>query len=238
LAEVKALEALNKSTALEIDGKISLGASLERGNTHTSKLNLDGELKVFKLPHTFKFFIEARFETDNEKDITDNSLFNMDYSYFITENWYLFTKILFRRDEFKDLTYQGIYGIGPGYQIWKSFQKNLSVSIGPGFVTEDYDKQVQNFENTDERDYWAGIWSLNFDIWLFDRILQVYYRNWGVLSMEDNSVWQVINRLGFRLPVVEKLFFNIVYSHDYDNFPADGKKNTDSKLALRLGVDF
>jgi hypothetical protein len=53
----------------------------------------------------------------------------------------------------------------------------------------------------DERDYMAATLRVDFDIWLFGRTLQAYYRNWDNLSLEDSSAWQLNNRLGLRVPL-------------------------------------
>jgi hypothetical protein len=54
---------------------------------------------------------------------------------------------------------------GVGYQVWESETKNLSLKIGPSYVSEDYSEPQPNFDNKDHRDYAKGFWAIDVDMW-------------------------------------------------------------------------
>lgn len=222
----------------EVDGYFTFGFSNAKGNTVNEKLNFDGELKFSKEPHSLTLYGEARFETERGTDTKNNDLYSIEYRHSISKKMYLYATTVGLRDEFKDLKFQLTLAGGAGYRFWDSTQKNLSIGLGPGYVKETYTQPQKNFGNTDDRDYAAATWSLDSDMWFFERLFQGYYRNWGSVAFDDSSIWQVNNRIGVRVPLVKKLFGDISYRYDYNNFPADGKDKLDREIRLKLGLNF
>ena len=222
----------------KIDAYITFGFSRAQGNTINEKLNFDGELKLSKDPHSLSLYGEARFESERDNDTADNALYDLVYRRSISKRTFLYATNVGRTDEFKDLRFQFTLAAGVGYRFWDSPEKNLSIGVGPGYVWERYTQPQKNFGNTDERDYSAATWGLDSNMWFFDRLFQGYYRNWGNIAFEDSSIWQFNNRIGIRVPVVKKIFCDLAYRYDYNNFPADGKDEVDREVLLKLGWDF
>lgn len=238
LAQVKTLERPKPPAGWEFSGNVSAGASKETGNTNTEKYNLIGNLTVSKLPHVIKLYGEFRKEWSKDKLSKDNALGSATYERFLDKKWFVFGNVTAQTDKFKDLTLLGNVAAGPGYQFWRSREKNLSVKLGPAYAYEKYDKNMKFLGGKDQRDYFAGYWALDFDIWFFDKFFQVFHHNDIVYDFNDSDNWVIRTRTGIRIPMVLKLFASFQFNYEYDNQPADGKKNYDQSWNFGLGWAF
>jgi hypothetical protein len=93
----------------------------------------------------------------------------------------------------------------------------------------------ESLGGNDTREYAAGGWAINFDSWYFNKKIQPFFTNTGSISLEDSSVWRTRVRVGFRFPVIYKTFGSVQYNWDWVNSPADGKKEYDEGLFIKLG---
>jgi len=238
LAQVKSLERPKPPPGWEFTGNVSAGASKESGNTNTEKYNLIGNLQVSKLPHVIKLYGEFHKEWSSDKLSKDNALGSATYERFLDKKWFVFGNAMAQTDKFKDLDLLGNFAAGPGYQFWRSKEKNLSVKLGPAYAYEKYSKPMGFLNNKDQRDYFAGYWALDFDMWFFDKFFQVYHHDDIVYSFQDSDNWLARTRTGIRIPMVLKLFASFQFNYEYDNQPADGKKNYDQSWNFGLGWAF
>jgi hypothetical protein len=238
LAQIKSLDRPKPPPGWEFSGDISAGASKETGNTNTEKYNLIGNLKVSNLPHVIKLYGEFRKEWSKDKLSKDNALGSATYERFLDDRWFVFGNATAQTDKFKDLDLLGNIAIGPGYQFWQSEQKNLSVKLAPAYAYEKYARPMTFLGNKNQRDYFAGYWALDFDMWFFDKFFQVYHHDDIVYSFQDSDNWVVRTRTGIRIPMVLKLFASFQFNYEYDNQPADGKKNYDQSWNFGLGWAF
>jgi len=235
MAHVKKLRHPEPPPSWKFTGRLDFSFSWERGNTDKDKTNLDGEMELKKFPHRFKSAFELKQEKSFDVTTDDAGFFTLSYDRFVSEKWYIFGRGFVQRDKFSDLSLLTRVSVGPGYQFWKSDEKNLYLEVGPGYVWEKYTEEQENFDNSDQRDYIAAVWSIGFDIWLFDRKVQPFHHNSGSISLEDASVWRIKTQTGIRLPMVYKLYTTLQYNYDWVNSPADGKKKYDEVLMLKLG---
>jgi len=238
LAQVKSLDRPKPPPGWEFSGDISAGASKESGNTNTEKYNLIGNLKVFKLPHVVKLYGEFRKEWSSDKLSKDNALGSATYERFLDDKWFFFGNATAQTDKFKDLDLLGNIAMGAGYQFWRSDQKNLSVKLAPAYAYEKYSRPMKFMGNKKERDYFAGYWALDFDMWFFEKLFQVYHHDDLVYSFQDSENWVVRTRTGIRVPMILKLFASFQFNYEYDGQPANGKKHYDQSWNFGLGWAF
>lgn len=238
LAQLKSLDRPKPPPGWEFSGNVSAGASKETGNTNTEKYNLIGNLTVSKLPDVIRLYGEFRKEWSNDELSKDNALGSATYERFIDQRWFLFGNGTAQTDKFKDLDLMGNLAAGAGYQFWRSDEKNLSVKLGPAYAYEKYTKPMKFLNNERQRDYFAGYWALDFDMWFFDKIFQVFHHNDLVYDFQDTDNWLVRTRTGVRIPMVLKLFASFQFNYEYDNQPAEGKKNYDQSWNFGLGWAF
>lgn len=235
IAHVKKLKYPEPPPSWKFTGLLNLSLRRERGNTDKTESYLDGNMELKKFPHRFKSAFELKLQKSFDETTEDKGFFTVSYDRFISEKWYIFGRGYIERDEFSDLNILTLGSVGPGYQFWKSNEKNLYLEIGPGYVWEKYTTEQVNFGNTDQRDYIAAVWTLGFDIWLLDKKIQPFHYNSGSISLEDASVWRIKTQTGIRLPMIYKLYTTLQYNYDWVNSPADGKRKYDEALMLKLG---
>lgn len=238
MAQIKTLEQPKPPAGWEFGGNVTAGASKETGNTNTEKYSLTGNMTISKLPHVIKLYAEFHKEWSKNKLSKDTGLGSATYKRFLSKKWFVFGNGTAQMDKFKDLDLLGNVGAGPGYQFWRSRQKNLSAQIGPAYAYEKYTKPMKFLGGKDQRDYFAGYWALDFDMWFFDKFFQVFHHDDLLYDFRDSTNWTLRTRTGVRIPMVMKLFASFQFNYDYDNQPADGKKNYDQSWVFGLGWAF
>jgi hypothetical protein len=222
----------------DFSGNLNAGASKETGNTNTEKYSFIGNLKIFKMPHVFKFYGEFHREWNKQVLSKDNWLGSGTYERFLTKKWFVWGGAVAQSDIFKSLDLRANAAVGPGYQLWKSNEKNLSFKLGPGYTYEKYTKKMKNFGNVDNREYFSGYWVLDFDMWFFEKLFQVFHHDDFLYDFQNAGNWIVRTRTGIRMPLISKLFAGFQFNYDFDNQPADGKDKYDQSWVFTLGWQF
>jgi putative salt-induced outer membrane protein YdiY len=237
MGEVKAMAPPKPPPEWEFSSRASVGINIEQGNTEKRTFQGDLNLELKKYPHRFTFYGELNKEKagDPSVDTENNALANFDYNRFVSEKWYLFGNTMAQQDKFADLDLLWAVAAGAGYQFWHSKRKNLTLKIGPSYVSENYSKPMVNMDNKDYRKYAAGFWAIDFDMWFFERFLQVFHHDDGYVSFEDTNVWRLRTRTGIRIPITHGFFTSLQYNYDYVSSPSEGTLNYDSKLLFKLG---
>jgi len=236
MADIKTLSPPKPPPKWGFDGRISLGLSYEEGNTEKDKFNLDGNMELYKYPHRFQTNFEVSIEKSFNVKTEDKSQVYLDYNRFLNDRWFVFVLGGFQQDIFSDL--DGLWSgfVGPGYQFWKSRDgRNLSISAGPGYVSEHYSQPQPSLGGQDSRDYAASGWTFSFDSWHFNKTIQPFFTNIGSISFEDSSDWRTQVRTGIRFPMYYGMFGSVQYNWDWVNTPADGKKEYDEAIMIKLG---
>ena len=238
LTQVKTMDRPKPPETWHLDGNVNAGASMETGNTNTEKYSLIGNLKIYKMPHVLKFYAEFHKEWAKKKLSKDNWLGSGTYERFLTKKWFVWGGVVAQSDIFKSLDLRVNANVGPGYQIWHSNQKNLSVKLGPGYTFEKYTKKMKNFGNVDNREYLSAYWVLDFDMWFFQKLFQVFHHDDLLYDLENAGNWIVRTRTGIRVPLVSHLFTAFQFNYDWDNQPADGKDKYDQAWTFTIGWQF
>ena len=238
MSQVQTLAPPKPPEKWKFTARVAAGLDIEKGNTDKDNYNGDFRLGLSKRPHRITLYGEHTRENTRGEITSDNSLFNLDYNRFISEKWYLFGNGQTQRDKFQDLDLLWSVAGGAGYQVWESKKKNLSLQIGPSYVSENYSEPQPSFDNKDHRDYAAGFWAIDFDMWFFKRVLQIFHHDDGFVSFEDSDVWRLRTRTGIRIPIIHHLFTSLQYNYDWVNSPADGRLNYDSRVLFKLGWEY
>jgi len=217
---------------VKITARVNAGLEIERGNTDTDDLHVDGEL----IARAQKHRVTVGGELDKEKSSGDTTaedwLAYGKYDYFLTAKWFLYFNTLFEHDKFADLDLRSTVGIGSGYQFFESSELNLSVSAGPAYVSED-------FIEAGHDNFYAAQWLINYDQYFFKKFVQLFYRQNGYVSLEDSENWLIETRQGLRFPIYKGFTATAQYNYDYENDPApDAEEKWDSEFMILLGYHF
>ena len=221
-----------KKPVVKITARTNVGLTQERGNTDTDKFRLDGEFIARTEKSRYTFLGELENEKARGDTTVENWLAFGNYSYFLTQKWFLYAQMLFEHDKFADLDLRSIPGAGAGYQFFESEALNLSAAVGPAWVSEDFIK-------AEDDDYSAGQWLINYDQYFFNKFVQLFHRQTCLISLSDSDKWLLRTRQGLRFPIRQGFTATIQYNYDYDNDPSsDANEKWDSKLMFLLGWHF
>jgi putative salt-induced outer membrane protein YdiY len=231
MSEVTAINPSEKPV-VKIAVRTNVGLTQERGNTDTDSLRLDSEFVARTQKSRYTFLGEL----DNEKSEGDTTVKNWlaygNYSYFLSQKWFLYAQTLFEHDKFADLDLRSTLGTGVGHQFFESEALNLSAAVGPAWVNED-------FINAEDDDYAAGQWLIGYDQYFFNNFVQLFHRQTGWIKASDTEKWVFKTRQGLRFPIYKGFTTTLQYNYDFDNDPSsDADEKWDSKLMFLLGWQF
>jgi putative salt-induced outer membrane protein YdiY len=228
------VKAVNPEPVKPVKIKTRLNASVtsERGNTKSDNYYFDGEFEARTKKNRYTVGGELSKEKADDIITSQNWLAYGNYSYFLNEKWFLYVNTMFEHDEFKDLKLRSTLGAGAGYQFFETPLLNLSISAGPSVVDE-------NFDLAEDNDYSAGQWEIKYDQYFFDKFVQLFHVNTGVISLEDSNDWFLKTRTGLRFPLYKGLTATLQYNYDWDNQPsAAAETEEDTKFIFLLGYEF
>jgi len=199
-------------------GNVNAAMQIERGNTDKGELDFDGQATLRRLNNRLRFWGEAEIDRSEGEIIKRKWKANSEYNYFFANKWFMGVVLGFEHDKFADLDLRTKIGPLIGYQFFESdYELNLSLSLGPIRVIENYDQAENNR-------YWAAGWQLNFDKYLITDRLQFYHNQSGLWNQSNTSdlVWNTWT--GLRFP----LFAGIV---------ASGEVKVETNLGAVEGTD-
>ncbi|MFC1788311.1 YdiY family protein [Thermodesulfobacteriota bacterium] len=231
LADVKAINP-EPVKPVKITSRANVSVTTESGNTNSDNFNFDGEFVARTEKNRYTIGGELSIEKADDITTSQNWLAYGSYDHFLNEKWYLYVSTLFEHDEFKDLNLRSTLGAGAGYQIFETPLLNLSVSAGLAMVND-------NFDVAEDNDYPGGQWGVNYDQYFFEKFVQLFHVNNGIISFEDSNDWFLKTRTGLRFPIYKGLTATLQYNFDWDNEPsASAKTEEDTKFLFLLGYQF
>ena len=231
LAQVKGINPGPPEPALKIKARVNAGLDVKTGNTDTENYALDGEIVARSEKNRYTVGGDYTLEKADGDKTAENARGYTKYDRFLTEKWYLYGHASFETDEFTDLDLRTIFGAGSGYQFYETELRNLSFEAGLSYVIEDFD------EGKDD-EYPAARWSVNYDEYFFDKVVQFFHVHAGFISLEDSSDVLIRSKTGFRIPFHKYLNLTAQYNLDWDNNPAPGDDELDQQYLLTVGFQY
>jgi hypothetical protein len=96
----------------------------------------------------------------------------------------------------------------------------------------------ENFDVSEDNDYWSLGWMFNFDRFLVPDRVQFYHRHNGLLDVSDSDNLTVNSWTGFRFPLYMGIVASTEAEIEYDGgAPADVDK-TDTTYRVKLGYQW
>jgi putative salt-induced outer membrane protein YdiY len=217
--------------AAKLSGRLNVGLIGNSGNTETSSLHADGELVARTKNNRYTLGAVFNWGKDGGMETESNLAAYSKYDHFVNENWYLSANAAFLRDRFKDLRLRSRFGVGVGYQVWETEERNLSMEGGVSYVNED-------FYSSADSGYPGARWALQFDHFLFDKLTQFFHKHEFNVGMEDVEDLLFSSEIGLRFPLKKNFKATLQYNYDWDNTPAQGKKRNDQAYMLNFGYSW
>lgn len=237
MAEVKAINP-KIVPPVKWTARANFGMKIEGGNTEKDEFHFDGQLLAVTDINRFAAGLELDRDSaknaEGKKNRTENKwLAHTKYDHFLSKKWFINTNASFEKDDFKEINARTVLGAGPGYQVWKEEQRNLALELGYAFVNESYSDT-----STEDKDYSAIRWALNFDYFLFKKKAQLFHWDEAYFNPnESDDIW-VRTRTGLRFPLYKGLTWTVQYNFDWDNTPAAGLEKVDTTILFTIGYLF
>ena len=231
LKEVKAINPTPPERGLKIKARLNIGVNIKTGNTDTEEYDVDGRVSLRSEKNRFSFYGEYELDKADGDKTSESSKGFGKYDRFLTKKFYIYGSTFFETDVNKDLDLRLIPSVGPGYQFYETELTNLSVELGPAYV-------IERFDESEDDEYMAGLWRINFDHYLFKKILQFFHFDQGTLSFEDTSDIIILSRTGIRMHFYKYFNLTAQWNWDWDNTPAPGDDRSDHEYILSVGVQY
>lgn len=212
-------------------GNISIDLNYERGNSDKNEYHGDWATTFRWRDDRLKFSGDYERE-ENKGDLTDdNWRVNGRYDHFVNEKFFYGANLAMEHDRPADLRRRTIVGPTVGYEFYESTAMNLDVAGGPMYVNEE-------FYDTENRDYLALGWLVDYDRFLIPERVQFYHRHRGLLEPGDvdNLVWDAWT--GFRFPVYAGIVASTEVLIEYDGGASKGVDKTDETYSIKLGYQW
>jgi putative salt-induced outer membrane protein YdiY len=211
--------------------RISLGGSMNRGNTDSQEFYGQGDFVVRAAMNRVSLGGNYQRSEENDVKTADNAMGYIKYDRFLSKQWYLYANATVQQDEFQDLDLRTTLGLGSGYQFFESDRTNLALEGGLSYVNE-------NFTTEPDRNYAAGRWGLKFDYYILPKSLQFFLNHTGLQSLESSNDLLLYTQTGFRIPFYKDLNLALQMNWQYDKSPAPGTEKNDYTYIISLGYQW
>ncbi len=239
LADVTAINPPPAKPPVTYRGLLSLGGSVNDGNTRTKSLSTNGEFEARSKRQRFTMSAAYNYAEDDDGLRARNARLSSKYDFFPTDRFYLFTSVLFEGDEFQDLNLRSAISAGPGYQFIDTDdfssdyfrEMQLSAEAGIAYFNED-------FETAEDEDYVSARWSVKFDWAVLPDRLALFHVHEGFPGLEDIKDLYIRSEQGVRITLIENLFATFQVNWRWDNTPAANTRRSDTTYIASIGYKF
>jgi len=238
MSQVKALQQPMERGGWDFDVNLSGGISKETGDSTIQKYDMVSDLTISKLSDIIKLYGEFHRECINEKLTEDRAIGSGSYDLFLDKKWFLFGNATAKTDRVKGLDLWGSVAAGPGYQVWRSKKKNLSVKFGPTYECEKYANPMEFLNSGKERDSLAAYWAPEFDMWFFDGLCQFFHDDDVIYDFQNSENWAVLTHTGIRVPMFRHFVGSFQFDYQYDNQMPEGKTHEERSWKFGLAWAF
>ncbi len=218
-------------------GNVTAGFSLQRGNARTIGGSVDllasrrSEIDRITLDAGYRAARETSLDT-GESITTARRLYGgLQYDYFFTRKLFGFALARGERDGVAALDLRATAGVGLGYQIFESTERNLSLQIGPTWIGEYYSNDTPDNEFAALRAGWS------FDQVLYEGIT-FFQRGHFATSVEGADHTLADTETGLRYKLFGDFYGETKLLWLYDSAPAKDRERQDLSLTVGLGYGF
>ncbi len=212
------------------EGSITLGSSLQSGNTDRASASIGAEAFMKTGRNRFSLRFLFNYSEENDSLSARNTYGVLKYDYFLTKKTYAYSGVEMLNDEFKNLNLRTVAGPGAGYQIWSSPDKSLGIEAGISFFSEDLDQG--------EDDQWLAArfagnlkWRIIGPV-IFSDYLVIYP------SLESLDEYQLRNEAGLSSPMAFGWALKLSNIIEINSNPPEDVKKSDLLWILGLQYTF
>lgn len=151
------------------------------------------------------------------------------YNRLFTERTYGYVKLDALHDAIADIEYRFMLSPGAGHYFIKNQTTTLSAEVGPGFI---YEKQ-----GDDSRGYITARLAERFEH-KFNENVRLWQSIEFLPQVDDLNNFLLNAEIGVEAKLTQKLSLKVFAVDNYDNEPAEGRKENDIKLVTAMAYTF
>lgn len=213
-------------------GEVNLSGLLQTGNSEKNAIGADTEVTARRSDD--RFIVKANYaraESEGTLDEDEASIEGI-YDYFFKPEWFFNSNLKFETDKVSDSDLRSEFGLGLGHQPYESDALNLNYVIGTAYIREDFSGAGGTEEDI------AATWSLDYDQKFFSDVLTLFHEHDLEMPVDDAGAFTLETETGIKVPVAEKLVGTAKVEFDWDNEPAPGIREEDTKYTFSLGYSW
>jgi putative salt-induced outer membrane protein YdiY len=214
----------------KLTGNISLGGTLQSGNTDSGSFTAAADSSIKRERDRFGTRFMFNYEEENDEATTRNLFGALKYDYFFTETYYGYLSVEMQKDRFKDLNLRTVVGPGMGYQVWDDSIKFLLLEAGVAYFSED--------RRIAEDDEWITARLAGQFQYTFSKYLKFF--DWFEMhpSLEDVDDFIARNEAGILSPIGAGWSLKLSHLLEYNHTPPPDVSKTDQLWTLGLQYSF
>ncbi len=218
-------------------GKITAGAILARGNTHSETANAGAQASLRRENDRISLaagylFARQRDTATGEDDTTEDRWFlSGKYDYFLSEKLYLYANAMYEKDRIANLDMRVTPGGGVGYQWIERDDFNFNTEAGLNWVHEEYS------DPSETRDHMAIRLAYHLDKTLWESV-KAFHNVTFLPSTERSDIYLVYADAGLETRLVGNWILEAKAELQHDSTPAAGLDKTDYRYILGVGYTF
>ncbi len=212
--------------------QLAIGVSNTTGNDQTTTFAGALNFHYTHAPDEFTLKFEGDYGLSNGTQNAGLFAETAVYRHDLTKQLYWYLDDDVRYDAIKGISLQATGTGGLGYKLFDTDRFKLDVRGGPGVT---YLQTFDGQSNTSP----AGAAGLRLK-YVFNDRLDATNEDTYTTSLTDGNIWRIHSEtaLNLKLDIESGLGLKLAYDDDYENQPATGRKNNDTRLMLSLTLDF
>jgi putative salt-induced outer membrane protein YdiY len=214
------------------EAEIGLGFNAASGNTDSSALSLESKLAPYWGPNSLTLDGEIERRESNGDIDAKNWRISASYERELTAKWFAYLVNLDESDPFQNLNLRAAVGTGGGYKFWDADPNHLELSLGFGYVREDFSVASA------DRDFGAAIWELDGSRDFFNGDVTFYHQDFVIKALTAKQLLLKTTQ-GVKLDLPGDFDLKLEVQYDYTADPAPGvlDKN-DFRYVVKLDYEF
>jgi putative salt-induced outer membrane protein YdiY len=212
--------------------QLSIGASNTAGNDETTTFAGALNFHYTKKPDEITLKFEGAYGMSNGAQ--NAGLFSQTavWRHDLADRLFGYVGDDVRYDAIKGISLQGTATVGLGYKLVDEDKLKIDVRGGPGIT---YQRTFDGTTNT------SAAAEAGFRLqYIFNERTSLTHEDTYITSLDDFKMWRIHSEtaLNFKLDLESGLGLKFGFNDDYENEPAAGRKNNDTRLMLSLTLDF
>ncbi|KPK04198.1 MAG: hypothetical protein AMJ64_14200 [Betaproteobacteria bacterium SG8_39] len=224
----KVEELAEPQTPFEWEARTDVNADSSSGNSDTTNALVQAYGMVRFGDHRHEGKLAYNYQK-TEGTVGRNQFdLGYDYNWLFGEHWYFAAAAGYSRDPVRDLDRRVTLGAGLGYQFYDDARRSLKTSVGPALVHEEVAGETSESG--------AAFWKLDFRHRFYRDKFEYFYRH-GYLVYTGGDKNRVFDAsTGLRMDIVDDFYTNLQLDFHNESKPALGRKDTDTKVILGIGL--